>query len=390
MNGGNKLKGIYITNIDIKGKSGYNKKIIGQLKALSKYSSKMYIIAYDGKDFFLAEYKNNTFQIIERRKRHNNRISYVRGLLNQKLLVQFALESDNVYNFDYFYIRRIVPLTSIIIKMLKALKKQSKKIFYEYPTYPWKEEMRSNLKTFGILSYILENIYYEKLLKIVDYVPAIIATKPENDLEKKKFIIINNGVDLNETPIRSPKSHNTLNLLALGHIQNWHGFDRVILGLKNYYAQNPKLDVNLFIVGNGTELSRLKKLSTSLNLNDKVRFFGERTGKDLDRIFNETDIAVSSIGTHRKGMLIDSSLKSREYCARGIPFVIASDDDDFPETFRYVHRIPKNDEPVNINELIDFFDSIKDENYIEEMRNYARNKLNWTAKMKPVIDKILS
>jgi len=381
------LKGIYITSIDIVGKSGYNSKIIGQLKALSKYSSNMYILASNGKDFFLAECKNDTIQIIERRKRHNNRISYIRGLLNQRLLVQFALDSDTLYNFDYFYIRRIIPITNVLIKMLKILKKRGKKIFYEYPTYPWKEEMRKN---FGGVSFILDCIYYRKLLDIVDYIPAIMVEHPKKSIEKDKFIKISNGIDINKIPKKKKANHNGLNILALAHLQNWHGYDRVLRGLSEYYSHTPKREVRFLIVGEGAELTNLKKLTKELNLEEHVLFFGEKTGKELDSIFDDTDVAVSSIANHRKGMFRDSSLKSREYCARGIPFVIASDDDDFPETFRYVHRIPKNDEAVNIDELIDFFDSIKDKNYVEEMRNYARDKLSWTKKMKPVIDKILS
>ncbi len=86
----------------------------------------------------------------------------------------------------------------------------------------------------------------------------------------------------------------------------------------------------------------------------------------------------------------DSSLKNREYCARGILFVIAYEDWDFPETFPFVHRISKDDTPVDVSQVIKWHENLIKEypNYSMEMRRYAEENLSWDAKMKPVIEKI--
>lgn len=74
-----------------------------------------------------------------------------------------------------------------------------------------------------------------------------------------------------------------------------------------------------------------------------------------------------------------------EYCAREIPFVYAYNDLDF-NNFKYSLKI-ENDKISNIEKVIEFYDSIKNGNYIEEMRKYAEENLTWNKKMKPVIEK---
>jgi len=63
---------------------------------------------------------------------------------------------------------------------------------------------------------------------------------------------------------------------------------------------------------------------------------------------------------------------------------------DFPETFPFVYRILKDDTPVDINQVIKWYESLIKEhpNYSIEMRKYAEENLSWDAKMRPVIEKI--
>jgi len=81
-------------------------------------------------------------------------------------------------------------------------------------------------------------------------------------------------------------------------------------------------------------------------------------------------------------------LKAREYCARGILFVISYDDVGFPNDFPYMLKVPADESAVDIGQILQFYDRIKDRDIIKEMRDYAEKNLSWEAKLKPVIDEI--
>ena len=84
-----------------------------------------------------------------------------------------------------------------------------------------------------------------------------------------------------------------------------------------------------------------------------------------------------------------SDLKSREYCARGIPFVYASEDDAFPEEEKFHMRVSQNDDPINIEQIVEFALFVRQHNEIHKyMRNYAEKNLTWEIQMKKVMDKI--
>ncbi|MEI3231140.1 MAG: hypothetical protein V8S24_07840 [Gordonibacter pamelaeae] len=69
----------------------------------------------------------------------------------------------------------------------------------------------------------------------------------------------------------------------------------------------------------------MEKLVSELKLEDFIVFAGAATGSKLDAFFDDADVAVGSLGLHNRGFL-GLTMKSREYCARGIPFIYS-----FPE-----------------------------------------------------------
>lgn len=232
--------------------------------------------------------------------------------------------------------------------------------------------------------------FFSRLLNQLDCIVSISNKNKVN--QDNKLISIENGVYLEDIKVKKDikENLNRLYLLSIANNQYWHGYDRIIKGLYEYYKNNPEKEVYYHCVGEGSELTNLKELTKELNLEKYVIFHGTKPGEELDEVVDISDIAFGSLGNHRKGLYADSSLKNREYCARGIPFVIASEDEDFPEFFPFVYRIPKDDSPVDINEAIEWYEKLLKEhsNCSLEMRKYAEDNLSWDAKMKPVIEKI--
>ena len=143
----------------------------------------------------------------------------------------------------------------------------------------------------------------------------------------------------------------------------------------------------LSIVGDGPAANGLRALTRDLGLEDVVRFDGMHSGAELDALFANADLALSSLGMHRLGLHRSSSLKAREYCARGIPFVIASDDPDFPEGVPFVYRVAADESPIDVAAVVEFIDKLRERSpeYMMEMRRYAEKRLTWKAKLEPVV-----
>ncbi|MGB9176570.1 MAG: glycosyltransferase family 4 protein, partial [Methanoregula sp.] len=198
----------------------------------------------------------------------------------------------------------------------------------------------------------------------------------------KPHMTLGNGFDVDSVPVRQPPpgSRTDVTILCVATISYWHGIDRLIQGIAQYKGP---VNVRLHIAGTGPELSNLKKLAQDREIEDRVIFHGFTTGHDLDILYNQCHIAAGSLGMHRKGLTMTSELKSREYCARGIPFIIASGDSDFPAGFPTILKLPSGESPIDMDQVILFASVIsRDIDHAQKMRQYARENLDWSIKMK--------
>jgi glycosyltransferase involved in cell wall biosynthesis len=198
----------------------------------------------------------------------------------------------------------------------------------------------------------------------------------------KSHMTLGNGFDVDSVPVRQPPSCSgtDLTILCVATVSFWHGIDRLITGIAHYKGP---VNIQLHIAGTGPEINNLKKLGHGLGIHDHIIFHGFTTGHDLDVLYNQCHIAVGSLGMHRKGLTMTSELKSREYCARGIPFVIACGDSDFPADFSAILRLPSDESPIDMDQVILFASSIsRDIDHAQTMRRYARENLDWSVKMK--------
>lgn len=364
-----------LINIEKKTSSGVNKKIEGQIKAMERQGLNMYRIALknsglyafnNGKEILLKEnFFSKKYEFIEKR------VIYYRTILG------FVKKQ----NIEVIYVRYQLS-DPFFIKFIRNCKKRGLKIFLEVATYPYDKEI-------GGLTIYIDNFFKRFLHKYID---NVITYSDHKTIFGVQTIKIANGIDLDFIKVPEyNKDSDVINLIGVASVSKWHGFDRVIKSLAEYYNNNVNnKEVFFHIVGDGPELENLKVLTKQLNLVKYIIFHGFKSGEELDEIFNECDIGIGSLGNHRKGIYKDSALKNREYCARGIPFIIASQDNDFPENYKYVFRVSKNENSINIRTIVEFYNSIQQEDYTKEMREYARVKLSWDAKMQPVIKKILN
>ncbi len=288
-------------------------------------------------------------------------------------------------NPDLLYVRSFYNATPSFVKMLKDLKSAGVKIVMEYPTYPYNGEF-AKIPLKNKIPYYFNKYYGRKLKKYVNY---IVTFSDYKSIEGIETIRISNGIDFSAVKVidRQENLSGTLNLIGVAEIHYWHGFDRVIRGMADFYCKNPDKRVLFDIVGEGVEddLNYLKNLTKELNLANYVTFHGNQYGPELDTLFDKADFGIASLARHRSGISKLKTLKNREYAARGIPFIYSEIDDDFEE-MPYIIKAPADDSPIDIHAIADFHSNLK--MTPEQIRETVSGTLSWKVQMQKVIDSI--
>jgi glycosyltransferase involved in cell wall biosynthesis len=221
------------------------------------------------------------------------------------------------------------------------------------------------------------------------FVDRVVTFGGQREIYGIPCIRTSNGIDVDAVPIRDASAFDPMapRLLGVASLAKWHGYDRVLRGLRRAIDHNPEVIPQVTFAGHGPAEAQLRELCTTLDLDEHVTFHGMTTGRALDELFDQSDIAIASLGMHRIGLESASSLKTREYCARGIPFVVASKDRGFDETFPFALRVPVGDAPLDFTKLLDDFANVvsRVDDPAGEMRAYAAANLSWTTRMSEIM-----
>ena len=295
-------------------------------------------------------------------------------------IVNYAIKE----NITFIYIRSNHNANPFTINMVKRMKKAGMKVVMEIPTYPYDTEYISQ----GMGKQIFQDrIFRERLAKQLD---AIVTFSNFNEIFGKKTIRISNGIDFNSIRIKRANTADStiINLIGVAEIHPWHGFDRVIKGLATYYEMSQDIIVKFHIVGYfffDNDENLFKQMIADNHLEKYIILHGKKNGDDLDKIFDECDFGIGSLGRHRVGIDKIKTLKNREYAARGIPFIYSETDEDFDDK-KYVLKAPADETPIDINRIIDFYQHLTLSP--TDIRTSVKN-LSWENQMQKIIDYVL-
>ncbi|WP_456375034.1 glycosyltransferase [Thiolapillus sp.] len=290
--------------------------------------------------------------------------------------------SAHLTGLDFIYIR-YQGCSPVFLHMLKKLKARNPGllVLVEIPSYPYDREKTS------LREYLLGAVDRLSRRWMRKHVDRIVTFSEKSFIFGVPTICTDNGVDLEQIPlVDKPGDTDRFRLIGVANLAFWHGYDRVIKGLARYYRNGGDKDVVFSIVGIGKERQNLQALALRENVADRVEFPGACYGGVLQELFKKSQMAVSCLGMHRRDT-VTSDLKSREYCARGIPFVLGYADPDFLPDFPFSLRVPATDEPLDIGDVLAFYEQLLNEHprYPMEMRQYAEKYLGWRNKMRPVM-----
>ncbi len=368
-------KGIFIVYDDLQNNTGVNRKIKSQIAALQE----------NGIDIRpkLVQFKTDMpgYKLIYRLPFSN---------------VSPIWKMDKEYcGIDFVYLRRPFFCNVWFISLLKKLKKENPglKIIYEIPTYPYDSEINS--KKSNLPLYIKDKLNRKRLHKYVDRIANLTS---EREVFSIKTLPISNGYDFSKQTIRKARLQDgVINIIAVALFDVWHGYERLLLGLKEYYTAGGTRKITIHFAGDGPALESYKKLANDLSLSDNCIFYGMQNQAQLDDLYDRCDIGATSFGLYRKKITVSKELKSREYLAKGLPIICSGDLDllDVEELKPYLLQFSNDETPVDFGRVVAFRDRLyqgKTETNIKAMcdgiRATAEKHYNMTEAMRSVIDYI--
>ena len=264
---------------------------------------------------------------------------------------------DFVYDYciregiEFVYARSFINANPWLIRFFKKLRKAGIHAVTEIPTYPYDHEFNRNSYWDMRLALKIDQMFRNRLYKYMD---AMVTFSDAKEIFGQRTINISNGVDFDSIPLHQPsaisRQPSELHLIGVAEVHAWHGFDRVMTGLGEYYrdVRSKKEDVRgvYFHVVGGVHPYRMKvdykPQIEKYQIQDKIIFHGTMFGKELDDVFNQCQFAIGSLGRHRSGITVIKTLKNREYATRGIPFIYSEQDSDFDQQ-PYIIKAPADD-----------------------------------------------
>jgi glycosyltransferase involved in cell wall biosynthesis len=287
-------------------------------------------------------------------------------------------------DYDVLYLRH--PGTNPAILGFLGWMKMSNpelRIVLEVASYPFRGEADSIEQKLIVAS----DVTLSRLLpRFVDYV---VTFGDQREIYGIPCIPSSNGVDVEALPMRlTPDfSRKAPRFLGVASLAKWHGYDRVLRGLRDALDRSSDFAPHLDLAGQGPASGELQALARDLGLDDHVTFHGMTTGPALDALFDRNDIAIASLGMHRIGLESASSLKTREYCARGIPFICAGPDGSFDESFGFALRVAVGESPVDLFQIVEDYAAMLDRSGdpAVEMRAYAASNLSWKTRLAEIM-----
>lgn len=367
------MKGLYISNHNIDdSSSGVSKKIKMQIGAFINMG-----IDLDAPNLFV----DTTIDKIIRR------IPFLCNGFNKALKNYLK---KNIDKYDFVYIRH--PFCDMyFFHLLKLISDKGLAVIYEFPTYPYDRNGK------GIkwnLSLLKDKVFRRK---IHNYVDRGVNYSGYNNIFNIECFALNNGINpqLYRKRVKT-ENNDTFVMIGVALLTYWNGYDRVIKGIDTYRKGENIRNIKFHIVGDGDELQHLKQLVTQLALEDEVIFHGFLSGEELDILYDESDVAIGTLSPSRKYKNhVMSSLKTKEYAAKGIPFIKGDKDDVFDREFPdFVFDVKDDESEINIDEISNWYYKLTS-NYsigglIDHIRDFSFEKLSWEKQLNPVVNYLKS
>lgn len=356
----------YITHPEI----GTTTKIRSEILTLRKMGYTVTYTAYldDG----VAIYDNNDNIISKKKYLSNNKIYVI--CFRRRFLISITRRYLRDHAFD-FCLLRINIINHSYYSMLREMKQQRAFVMMETLSYYPNMKKGKNTKiSYYLIAQSLKN-HKDDLKDVVD---LILTEGAIQDFYGIPCIEFGMGVDVdNYNKHHYIGNKNELNMLMVGCHSVYHGTDRIIKSLKNYYDSHDNNCRQVFLHLVGDIQASDKRMIEHSGHGDKIILYGRQTGIPLDDIYNKCNIALGPLAQYRI-MKKDTGLKTKEYFARGIPYVYSGEEVKIEKDYPYILNVDDSDSHIDIDTIFRFVDNIGDPiEAAESMRVKAHEAFSW-------------
>ena len=375
------MKILFLVYHGFSDESGISKKIHYQVKGLRQNGHEVHLCYYD------FDSRGHRCRYVDDRVIADyglGAMAALRSRIDLGCIYSYCIENG----IEMVYARSFMNASPVLVRLFARLKKTGIKCVTEIPTYPYDQEFKGYPLKYKIPLYI--DMMFRRALSAK--MEAIVTFSNKENIFGKRTIRISNGIDLDSIPLHNPNKQQDIHLIAVAEIHYWHGFDRLVAGLGEYYKSNPNgRKVYFHVVGweddRGTTSNgylTVEQMARKYGIEKYVINHGKLFGDKLDEVFNQCVFAIGSLGRHRSGITEIKTLKNREYAARGISFIYSENDSDFDDK-PYIIKAPADESPINVVEIIDYIDN-HDFNPAEIRKTVEH--LSWKYQMEKVITEI--
>ena len=252
-------------------------------------------------------------------------LNYVSFMITSSMYTFFLKE-----RFDVVFCYQTSPITMFVPGLVYAKKNKVKSVLYS--TDLWPESVKAmnideSSRIFPILKNMSKKIYNKADQVIVSSPSFIEYLKSIHDLDSTSIEYLPQYTDECKEVIEDKKSNcnkeKTVFTFA-GNIGRVQDVDVIIRAAE--ILKNRNYNFKVKIVGSGSDLPSVKKLSEELNVDDYVEFTGRKSHEEMDEIYDETDVCILTLkDVGYIGKTIPSKLQT--YFAKSKPVVAATSGD---------------------------------------------------------------
>lgn len=291
-----------------------------------------------------------------------------------KDLTIFCLKNSH----SSYWIRLGVP-TPYLYNFISNLRGN---IFLDIPTYPFRSERKGGMKVISVLT----NPILNKIVNKCNYIVS--PTSSEDQILGKPTISVGNGVDLDGIQLYNPttfKESGPFVLAGFGQWSDWHGVDRLINGIAEAKRQS---DFKIVLSGEGPALHSWKKLAKKYDV--ALRILPPLYSIQRDALIEQAHAGIGTLATHRRDLIVDSSLKHRMYLAYGLPFLV-TDRDSISGDSDGIYQVIDSDVPIDMDALLVWLASVNQvrAKVADDLRNIAA-EYSWAISYRNLYTKLRS